>query len=221
MFFNIGGAEILVIAVVALIAIGPEQLPTVMRKVGGFVAQARSVTTSLRDEFMSGMDEITDLADPTSWTGSGTDDDPVVPRGFAQRQADDADSPSGDDTSSSGSTSTPSGRQRHGGQLGRLDVPPPFSPSPGASTATSPTTGPDRTASSTNGASATADTSPSADPPASADGTPDADADTEAHAAAATDGDAAGADDTAAPDPAADAGIDGDAAGADGEERTG
>ncbi len=33
MFFNVGGYEILVIAVLALIFIGPEQLPTVMRKI--------------------------------------------------------------------------------------------------------------------------------------------------------------------------------------------
>ena len=36
---------------------------------------------------MSGIDEVNDLANPEKWTGSGTDDDPVVPRGYAQRQA--------------------------------------------------------------------------------------------------------------------------------------
>ncbi|MEM8922919.1 MAG: twin-arginine translocase TatA/TatE family subunit [Actinomycetota bacterium] len=90
MFFNVGGAEILVIAVIALLAIGPEQLPGVMRKIGGFVSQARSVTTGLRDEFMSGMDglsEVTDLAKPESWMGSGSEDDPIVPRGYAGRSS--------------------------------------------------------------------------------------------------------------------------------------
>ena len=87
MFFNIGGGEILVIALVALIAVGPEQLPSVLRKLGRFVAQARTVTSNLRDEFMSGLDEVNDFANPEKWTGSGTDDDPVVPRGFAERQA--------------------------------------------------------------------------------------------------------------------------------------
>lgn len=87
MFFNIGGGEILVIALVALIAVGPEQLPGVLRKLGRFAAQARTVTSNLRDEFMSGIDEVNDLVDPEKWTGSGTDDDPVVPRGYAQRRA--------------------------------------------------------------------------------------------------------------------------------------
>lgn len=86
MFFNIGGAEILVIAMVALIAVGPEQLPSVLRKVGRFVGQARSMTSGIRDEFMSGLDEVKDLADPDEWLGTGSNDDPVVPRGYANRK---------------------------------------------------------------------------------------------------------------------------------------
>jgi len=86
MFFNIGGGEILVIAMVALIAVGPEQLPSLLRKIGRFVSQARSVTSNLRDEFMSGLDEVNELADPEKWMGSGSDDDPVVPRGYAEQK---------------------------------------------------------------------------------------------------------------------------------------
>ena len=81
--FNIGGGEILVIAMIALIAVGPEQLPSVMRKVGGFVAQIRSMTTGLRTEFMSGMEEL----DPTRLMGDGTDENPIVPRGYAENAA--------------------------------------------------------------------------------------------------------------------------------------
>jgi sec-independent protein translocase protein TatB len=86
MFFNIGGAEVLVIAMVALIAVGPEQLPTVLRKIGRVVAQVRSMTSSLRDEFMAGLDDVSDAANPNSWLkGSGRADDPIVPRGLADR----------------------------------------------------------------------------------------------------------------------------------------
>ncbi len=87
MFFNVGGLEILVIAMVALIAVGPEQLPGVLRKVGAFVAQARSMTTGLREEFMSGLDEVTDMADPVKWMGTGSNEDPVVPRGYANTES--------------------------------------------------------------------------------------------------------------------------------------
>jgi len=85
MFSNLGGAEILVIAVVVLIAVGPEQLPSVLRKGGRLLAQARSMTSGLRDEFMSGIEDVSDAADPKTWMGSGTEDDPVVPRGYAQK----------------------------------------------------------------------------------------------------------------------------------------
>ncbi len=96
MFFNVGGYEILVIAVLALIFIGPDQLPTVMRKVGRYAAQMRSMAQGLREEFMSGLDEMPELKELTNidkwtgksdaWLGTGSDDDPVVPRGFAERE---------------------------------------------------------------------------------------------------------------------------------------
>lgn len=96
MFFNVGGYEILVIAVLALIFIGPEQLPTVMRKVGRYAAQMRSMAQGLREEFMSGLDEMPELKELTNleswtgkndaWLGTGTDTDPIVPRGFAERE---------------------------------------------------------------------------------------------------------------------------------------
>lgn len=85
--FNIGGGEVLVIALIALIVVGPEQLPGVLRKAGRYANQFRSMTTSLRQEFMSGMDEL----DPTKWDeerGSGSKDSPIVPRGFAGEKAD-------------------------------------------------------------------------------------------------------------------------------------
>ncbi len=69
----------MVIMLVALIAVGPEQLPTVMRKVGRYVSQLRSMADGVRGEFMSGMGEL----DPTKW-GEGTDDKPIVPRGYAE-----------------------------------------------------------------------------------------------------------------------------------------
>ncbi len=89
--FNIGGGEVLVIALLALIVVGPEQLPGVLRKAGRYATQVRSMTTGLRDEFMAGIDEI----DPNNWVddeenkiegrGSGTADSPIVPRGYADR----------------------------------------------------------------------------------------------------------------------------------------
>lgn len=61
--FNIGGSEVLVIALIALVVVGPEQLPSVLRKAGKEMARLRSMTSSIRDEFMAGVEEL----DPTTW----------------------------------------------------------------------------------------------------------------------------------------------------------
>jgi sec-independent protein translocase protein TatB len=101
MFFNIGGAEVLVIAMVALIAVGPEQLPSVLRKFGRRVSQLRSMTSGLRDEFMAGLDDANEAVNPNSWLkGSGRPNDPIVPRGLSERG--NGDSSSASLTSSTG-----------------------------------------------------------------------------------------------------------------------
>ena len=56
--FQVGGPEFLVIVIVALIAVGPDQLPGVVRKLGRWASQARAMTSGLRNEFMAGIDEI-------------------------------------------------------------------------------------------------------------------------------------------------------------------
>ena len=84
--FNVGGPEVLVIALIALVVVGPEQLPSVLRKAGKYASQLRSMSTGLRDEFMAGVDEV----DPTKWEGqrgTGEPGKPVLPKGYAERVA--------------------------------------------------------------------------------------------------------------------------------------
>jgi len=60
--FGIDSAELLIIAVVALVVIGPKDLPRVMRTVGNFVARARGMA----GQFRMGLDNMvreTELAD--------------------------------------------------------------------------------------------------------------------------------------------------------------
>src|SRR5687767_9445059 len=52
--FDIGYSELLIIAVVALVVIGPKDLPRVMRTVGNFVGQARGMAR----HFRSGIDTM-------------------------------------------------------------------------------------------------------------------------------------------------------------------
>ena len=84
--FNVGGPEVLVIALIALVVVGPEQLPSVLRKAGKYASQLRSMSTGLRQEFMAGVDEL----DPTKWDGergTGEPGKPIVPKGYAERVA--------------------------------------------------------------------------------------------------------------------------------------
>ena len=48
--FDIGFAEFLVLCVIALLVVGPERLPRLMRTVGLWVGRARAAYSSLRDE---------------------------------------------------------------------------------------------------------------------------------------------------------------------------
>jgi len=51
MFPEVGAAELLVIAAIALIVVGPKDLPVLMRKVGRFLAQMRSMAAEFRASF--------------------------------------------------------------------------------------------------------------------------------------------------------------------------
>ncbi|NNF55443.1 MAG: hypothetical protein HKN03_13505 [Acidimicrobiales bacterium] len=111
--FNVGGGELLLICVLALVVVGPEQLPGLLRKLGQYAGQAKQMSDSLRAEFMAGAEPfqesirefqqgmndfsntVTENADVRNW-GAGTADDPIVPRGFA----DQASSQPGDESSS-------------------------------------------------------------------------------------------------------------------------
>lgn len=54
--FNIGFTEMLVIAIVALIFIGPKQLPEVARTIGQFLNEMKRGAGSFKDQFSANMD---------------------------------------------------------------------------------------------------------------------------------------------------------------------
>src|ERR1700722_7086805 len=60
--FNIGWSEYLVIAVIALVAIGPKELPGVLRMVGQWVAKARKMAPEFQGQFQEAMREA-EMAD--------------------------------------------------------------------------------------------------------------------------------------------------------------
>jgi sec-independent protein translocase protein TatB len=60
--FDIGGSELVVIAVVALIAIGPKELPGVLRMVGQWMGKARKMASEFQGQFNEAMREA-EMAD--------------------------------------------------------------------------------------------------------------------------------------------------------------
>src|SRR4051794_41237811 len=60
--FDIGWSELVVIAVVALIAIGPKELPAVLRTVGQWMRKARKMASEFQGQFQEAMREA-EMAD--------------------------------------------------------------------------------------------------------------------------------------------------------------
>src|SRR5689334_20965461 len=82
--FDIGWSELVVIAVVALIAIGPKELPGVLRLVGQWMGKARKMASEFQGQFQEAMREA-EMADlkksvdemTESASKSFTDFDPI------------------------------------------------------------------------------------------------------------------------------------------------
>src|SRR5262245_19612615 len=60
--FEIGWSELLLIAVVALIAIGPKELPTVLRTLGQWMSKLRRMASKYQNQFQEAMREA-EMAD--------------------------------------------------------------------------------------------------------------------------------------------------------------
>ena len=63
--FNIGGGEFLVIALIALIVLGPQRLPDAARQVGKVMGDLRRVSSGFQAELKGALDEADPQAAPT------------------------------------------------------------------------------------------------------------------------------------------------------------
>lgn len=57
---NIGAAELMMIAVVALLVFGPRKLPELGRSVGQALRELRRTTSQVTDELRGGLEEVRD-----------------------------------------------------------------------------------------------------------------------------------------------------------------
>ena len=59
--FNLGFSEILMLSIIALIVIGPKQLPQVARSIGRFINELKRATGDISKSFTSVDKQISDL----------------------------------------------------------------------------------------------------------------------------------------------------------------
>ena len=73
--FNVGGGEILVILLLALLVLGPDKLPEYARKAGRYMNEFRRMTSGFQEEFRSAMDLGGTASDPSSPSTTSVDSD--------------------------------------------------------------------------------------------------------------------------------------------------
>lgn len=70
--FNVGGGEIIVILLLALLVLGPEKLPSTAKKVGKFIHEVRRMTSGFEQEVRKAMD-LEDLGIETGGVSTSSD----------------------------------------------------------------------------------------------------------------------------------------------------
>jgi sec-independent protein translocase protein TatB len=69
--FNLGGGEIMVILLIALVVLGPQKLPEAARKVGQFMGEMRRMSAGFQDELRRAIDEPMTSATPPAASTTG------------------------------------------------------------------------------------------------------------------------------------------------------
>lgn len=110
--FNVGGGELLVIVLLALIVLGPDKLPGAMRTLGGWVGEMRKIASGFQAEMHKAVDQATSAASPDPTAADPTATEPTA-AGSDPPKAGDA-TPSrptshgnGDAAGANGSSATP------------------------------------------------------------------------------------------------------------------
>lgn len=57
--FNFQGSELIIILLLALVVLGPEKLPEAMRRLGGFYADLKKMSSGFQEEFKAAVEEPT------------------------------------------------------------------------------------------------------------------------------------------------------------------
>ena len=83
--FNVGGGEVIVILLIALIVLGPDKLPGAARQVGKYLNEFRRISSGFQDEIRSAMDVATQtpVDVPPAQPAAESDPDTTTPASTA------------------------------------------------------------------------------------------------------------------------------------------
>ena len=131
---DIGWTELLAIAVLTILVVGPKDLPKVLRTVGQWTARARAITREFQDSLddmvrQSELDEVKREIEATTYNKIGKLDDIVDPTGSAEKIF---DLPAGTDSPPAAA-----------GEAAGTGAAPPVAPAPEAAAADTPSEPPD------------------------------------------------------------------------------
>lgn len=104
--FNIGGMELLVIGLVALIVLGPDKLPGAIRQVGNVVGELRRMSNGFQTDLRGALSEAEREAEATQKANdagpAAATPDPGAARAAAHAELEAAEAALDDDGASSG-----------------------------------------------------------------------------------------------------------------------
>jgi sec-independent protein translocase protein TatB len=133
--FDIGWGELVVIGIVALIAIGPKELPTVLRTLGQWMGKVKRMANEFQGQFQEALREaeLHDLKKQaedlhsavTSAAGDFTDFDPLAD---AEKAVDHAAEGAGEPAAAAAEAAVPTPAVEPGEPLPQIDVPLPEPP---------------------------------------------------------------------------------------------
>ncbi len=103
--FNVGGMELVVIGLVALVVLGPDKLPGALRQLGTFIGELRQMSQGFQSDLRSAINEAereaaqraSDAHAPATSQTPATGPDPGAARAVAQAELEAIESAEPDD----------------------------------------------------------------------------------------------------------------------------
>ena len=126
--FNVGGGELLVVLLLALVFLGPDRLPDAAKKLGRLMGEVRRMTSGFQEEVRSAMDlnatgDAVKRAEPGPQLLGSPPETSLTETSLTETSLPEGSIPNGDDfTASDAQAEAPARREASPKDLGRGDT---------------------------------------------------------------------------------------------------